>query len=89
MTLGVSRSVLLRSLIGQGMVLVAAGASIGGVAVFFLTRFVEAFLYAVEPDDPATIAGVTLVLGLSTLIASYVPARRATRIDPVAALRSE
>jgi predicted permease len=89
LALGASRALLLRSLIGQGMVMAAAGASIGGGAVFFLTRFVEAVLYAVEPGDPATIIGVTIVLGLSTLLASYVPARRATRIDPAAVLRNE
>jgi putative ABC transport system permease protein len=87
--LGATRMGILRSLLGQGVALVIAGVGLGTGAALLMTRPIESFLYQVQPNDPATFAGVAAVLGLSTLIASYLPARRATRIDPVTALRSE
>jgi predicted permease len=87
--LGATRMGILRSLLGQGVALVSAGVGLGTGAALLLTRPIEGFLYQVQPNDPATFAGVAAVLGSSTLIASYLPARRATRIDPVTALRSE
>jgi putative ABC transport system permease protein len=56
---------------------------------FGVTRFLGSFLYGVSPTDPATLAAVAALLVVVTIVASYVPARRAARIDPMLALRSE
>jgi ABC-type antimicrobial peptide transport system permease subunit len=59
------------------------------VGARLLSRTLETLLYSVSPGDPATLAGVALVLFATTLLAGYLPARRATRIDPVVALRAD
>jgi predicted permease len=69
--------------------MVACGAAIGLPAAFFTTRLVESFLFGLTPQDPLTIAGSTLLLLAVTAIAGYIPARRATRVDPMIALRYE
>ena len=77
------------ALIRGGMRLVIWGASIGLVFAFAVTRAVEGFLYGVSATDPVTFLGVPLLLLTVAALAAYVPARRASRVDPVTALRSE
>jgi predicted permease len=73
----------------QGLLLVGIGAAAGIISALALARAVSGFLIGVSPDDPATFLGVTALLGTAALLACYLPARRATRLDPIAALRSE
>ncbi len=73
----------------QGLRVIAVGLCIGLVTAFAITRVLGSFLFGVSPTDPATFAGVSLVLGLVTFLASYLPARRATKVDPMVTLRHE
>jgi putative ABC transport system permease protein len=73
----------------QGMTLVMVGLVVGVISAFALTGMMKSLLFQVEPNDPITFAGVSAVLGAVALMACYVPARRALRIDPLRALRSE
>jgi predicted permease len=88
-TLGASRREIVGLVVHQGMRLAAIGLAGGLVAAFALTRFMAGLLYGVRPADPATLAAVALLLGAIALLACYIPARRATAIDPMAALRCE
>lgn len=85
--LGSSAGGVFRLVLGQGARLLAAGLALGIVASVLLNRFVRSMLYGVQPTDPAVYAIVTLVLGATALGACLVPARRATRVDPIAAMR--
>jgi ABC-type antimicrobial peptide transport system permease subunit len=76
-------------IMGQGLGLVFAGLVIGLAGALALTRLMSTLLFGVTPTDPMTFAGVALVFLIAALLACYVPARRATRIDPLIALRSE
>jgi predicted permease len=87
--LGASRREIARLVLRQGMRLTAIGLAGGLVAAFALTRFMAGLLYGVRPADPATLLAVTLLLGGIALLACYIPARRATTVDPVIALRCE
>ena len=69
--------------------LVLAGAAIGGPAALALSRFVKAFLVGVGAQDAMAIVGATVTLLAAAALASFVPARRATRVDPIVALRQE
>jgi predicted permease len=90
MALGAQPASVLRLVLGHGLVLVGLGLAIGVVAAFALTSFVpEELLLNVSARDPLTFVGTSLVLGLVALLASYIPAQRATRIDPLIALRTE
>ena len=75
--------------IRQGMGLVLAGVGLGLAGALALTRLLRALLFEVTPTDPITFAVVSLLLAAAALLACYIPARRAARIDPLAALRSE
>jgi putative ABC transport system permease protein len=89
MALGAARSRVLGLVVAQGMVLAAAGVAIGLVAALALTRFLSNQLFGVGATDPATFIGVSILLTLIALMATLVPAMRATRVDPVVALRDE
>jgi ABC-type antimicrobial peptide transport system permease subunit len=73
----------------QGMGVALAGIVVGLAGALALTRLMAGLLYEVSPRDLGTLLGVTAVLALATLLANYVPARRAARVDPLVALRDE
>ena len=73
----------------EGAWIALAGLVIGVLAAWILRRSVESMLFGVAPDDPLTFAGVALLLGVVSLLAAYLPARSAARVDPAAALRAE
>ena len=87
--LGASRSEVLRMVVVRGMAQALAGAIAGIAGALLLARLMTGMLYGVHPNDPATFGAVALVLGLAALAAVFIPAHRATRIDPMSALRNE
>jgi putative ABC transport system permease protein len=89
MALGAARSRVLALVVGQGMALAGAGVAIGLVAAFALTRFLTSQLYGVGATDPVTFTLVSALLVTIALLATLMPAMRATRVDPVVALRDE
>src|SRR5664279_695969 len=89
MALGADRDDVVRLVLRQAMVLAIAGTACGVLASLALSRFMANMLYGVRPSDPLTYGSVVLVVTGVALLASYVPARRATRVDPVRALRCE
>ena len=89
MALGGQREDILRLILGQGTKLTFIGVAIGLAAAFGLSRFLSSLLYGVKPTDPLTFLGVTIMLVLVTLMACYIPARRAMRVDPLVALKYE
>jgi putative ABC transport system permease protein len=88
-SLGASRADVLRMVLGQGMIQAAAGAAVGVAGALLLSRFIAKMLYGVPPTDSVTFSGVAVVLGAAALLASGVAARKAIRIEPMVALRSE
>lgn len=89
LALGAQTSEILKLIIRQGMTLAVIGVTIGIAAALILTRVMESLLYEVSVTDAATFAGVAGLLGLVALLACYIPARRATKVDPMIALRYE
>jgi putative ABC transport system permease protein len=89
MALGAQRSDVLMLVIGQGLKLVLVGVALGLVGTFMLTRLMSSLLFGVSATDPATLTVISLVLVAVALLASYIPARRATKVDPLIALRYE
>jgi ABC-type antimicrobial peptide transport system permease subunit len=87
--LGAQRSSVLRLVLGHGIRLAATGAAAGVLGALALTRLVKSQLYDIKPADPATLAGAAALMLLVALAACYFPARRATRVDPLIALRHE
>jgi putative ABC transport system permease protein len=87
--LGARPSDILRLVVGQGMLMVTIGLAVGLVASFALTRVMSSLLFNVSATDPAIFILVSLLLALVSFLASYIPARRATRVDPMIALRYE
>jgi ABC-type antimicrobial peptide transport system permease subunit len=89
MALGADRGQVLRMMIRGGMMTIAAGLGIGIGVSFLLTRLIAGMLFATRPTDPIAIGGATLLLIATAFVAILIPARRATRISPMAALRYE
>jgi predicted permease len=89
MALGAARRDVVKLVVGQGLRLAVAGIAIGLVGAWALTRFLASLLFGVKPTDPLTFVGVCLILAVVAVLASYLPARRATRVDPMVALRYE
>ena len=87
--LGATPIDILKMVLMQGMLTMVIGVVIGLAGSFMLTRTMRSLLFEVSPNDPLTVAAVTLLLVLIALLASYIPARRATRVDPIVALRYE
>jgi putative ABC transport system permease protein len=89
MAIGARPVEILRMVLGQGMGLALVGIVLGLLGAFALTRLLQGLLFEVGPTDPLTFVGVAAVLSAATLLACYVPARRASRVDPIIALRVE
>jgi putative ABC transport system permease protein len=89
LALGAQKNDVLRLVIKQGMKLSVIGIVIGLVASLALTRLINSLLYGVSPTDLPTFAGIALLLSLVALLACWIPARRATKVDPLIALRHE
>jgi len=89
MALGAERGDVLKLVVRSGLKLALAGVAVGLVASVGLTRLMSSLLFGVRPTDPLTLGGVALLLTAVALLASYIPARRATRVDPTVALRYE
>jgi ABC-type antimicrobial peptide transport system permease subunit len=88
MALGAQRSQVLRGVIGEGLTLAGLGGVVGVAAAFVFTRVLSSMLFDVKPGDPATYAAIVVLLGVVALGASWVPARRAARVEPTEALRA-
>jgi len=89
LALGAGRETVLRSVMAHGLTLTVIGLAAGLAAALVLTRLMEALLFEVRPNDPATLAGVAALITVVAAVASLVPAVRATRVDPIVALREE
>jgi putative ABC transport system permease protein len=87
--MGAQRSDVFRLVIGQGLKLTVIGICFGLAAAFGLTRLMASQLYGLGATDPLTFIGVSLLLGFMALAACFIPSRRATRVDPMVALRYE
>jgi putative ABC transport system permease protein len=87
--LGASARDIFKMVLRQGLITTAVGTAVGLAGAFLLTRTMRSLLFEVSPNDPLTTTAVALLIMLVAALASYVPARRATRVDPMVALRSE
>jgi ABC-type antimicrobial peptide transport system permease subunit len=87
--LGAQRASIFRLVVGQGLLLAGIGISLGSIGAFALTRLFRGLLYGVSPTDATTFAIVGILMTLVAVLACYIPARRATKVDPLVALRYE
>ena len=89
MALGASRGNIVGMVLRQTVVLLALGTALGAASAVAVTRGVSSLLFGLQPDDPASFIGASILLIAVALIASFLPARRASRVDPMVALRYE
>ena len=89
MALGADRRDVRRMMLGQGLALAAWGIALGVLGAFGITRIIASLLYNVTPTDPVSFGGVAVLMLLVAGVAAYLPARRATEVDPLVALRAE
>jgi putative ABC transport system permease protein len=89
MALGADAPIVLRKVLGQGLALAGVGIGLGLAGAVALQRVIAGMLYEVEPTDPLTLAGVSALMAVAALLAALLPARRATRVDPMEALKAE
>jgi ABC-type antimicrobial peptide transport system permease subunit len=87
--LGASGRDVLSLVLGRALIVIGAGLAIGVAGALVATRLLQSQLYEIGSTDPATFAVILSVLGISALVASYIPARSATKVEPLVALRSE
>ena len=89
MAIGAGRSDVLKMVLRQGMTLAVIGVVIGVLSALTLTRFIGSMMFGITPTDPATYALITCLLVAVAMLACYLPARRATKVDPMVALRCD
>jgi ABC-type antimicrobial peptide transport system permease subunit len=89
MALGAQARDVMRMIMGNGLKLALAGVGLGVGAAFALTRLMASLLYGVTASDPVTFIATSLLLTAIALLACYIPGRRATRVDPITALRHD
>jgi putative ABC transport system permease protein len=87
--LGADQNRVQRLVVSEGVALVGAGAAIGVAGALVCTRLLQSLLFDLSPSDPATYVGIVTLLGVAAAAASWIPARRASRVDPVVALRAD
>src|SRR5262249_45637576 len=87
LALGAQQSSILKMVLRQGLAMAAAGAAVGAAGALVVSQLLTGMLYGVRPTDPITFAGVAAVLIGVAALASYIPARRATKVDPMCTLR--
>src|SRR5688572_15929331 len=89
LALGAERSTILRMILGEGALMAAIGLVVGGAAAIPLSRLMSGLLFGIQPVDPPTIVMAAILMMTVALIAAWIPARRATAVDPMVALRGE
>jgi ABC-type antimicrobial peptide transport system permease subunit len=89
MALGARRADVLKMTVNQGLKLVSIGMMLGLAAAFLLTRVLASLLFGISATDPITFLGISFVLLAVAILASYLPALRATKVDPIVALRAQ
>jgi putative ABC transport system permease protein len=89
LALGAGRHTIFTLVIGRAVTMAIAGIIVGVALSLLSMRFLDGLLYQVEPNDPLTLGGLATMLMAVALLASYIPARRATRVDPLTSLRAE